>query len=286
MINYKLLDYPNIDFQLFLDKGTHHADVPLHSHDFNEFTIITDGSATHEIEGVTYHISKGDVFVALPGFSHSCKSVDNLCHYNFMFDANKFVLFDKEIKSLYGFQSFFITAPEYKYQKKFISRLKLTDSQLQFAEALCEEMYREFSEKKNGFDIIIKAHFLSLIAYISRLYTSESSLDGNAFLNVEQTLVYIEEHFSERITLSEIAGQAFICERQYSRIFKKLYGTTPIQYIINCRLNNACDLIKNTGKSLTEIAVSCGFSDKSAFSKAFKARFGMPPIDYRNRHKI
>ena len=282
MERHQLIDYPSIDFQLYITKGKHIDDVPLHTHDCTELTIVTGGSATHLIEDKEYTIKKGDVLVVIPDFSHANTNVDGLEHYNFLFDLNKLLIMDKELKSLAGFETFFITKPYYRYHHHFVSTMVLTEEQFSFVKTLCDLMYNEFTQKKGGYKVTVKAYFLTLIAYISSTYMPEQDSDTLRFQQIIQTANYIEENYDKKISVPELAQMAYLSVRQYTRIFTQVIGLPPIEYLIDCRLNNACFLIKNSSKTITEIAETCGFTDKSAFSRMFRKKLKISPSEYRS----
>lgn len=281
MIKYMLNSFSNIDFQLGVDKSIHTADFPQHSHDFTELTIVMSGTATHIIENTSHPIQKGSVMSVSPFFSHEYKNVNNLEHYNFIFDVNKLNLLDTELRKLKGFQAFFITLPQFKYRHKFISNIILNDEQFLFVKNLCELIYKEFVNKTEGYKILVRTYFLSLIAYISNLYEPAIENVSESVIKIVNTATYIEENYPEKITVPMLAKLAYLSERQYLRVFKSVYNVTPIQYINDCRLDHACNFIVNTSKTLSEISDACGFSDKSAFSKLFHKHFGITPSKYR-----
>ncbi|MBQ8793630.1 MAG: helix-turn-helix transcriptional regulator [Clostridia bacterium] len=65
------------------------------------------------------------------------------------------------------------------------------------------------------------------------------------------------------------------------RLFKKEYGITPIKYIINKRIELACELLKTTDLSVSSVAFSCGFSDEIHFMKTFKKLIGKSALNYK-----
>lgn len=285
MIKQFLLDdYSGTTFQLYLTKGVHHKDVPLHTHDFTEFTIITGGRAKHHVEDMAYPICRGSVSAIIPSFSHACSEVEELEHYNLMFNADKLMILEHELRDMGGFQSFFITQPYHRYHKEFIGALELDEKQLQFVETLCEQMLSEYNAKEVGYETVVKSYFFSLIAYISRINAPNTPATFDRFNSIMQTGAYIEEHFAEKIAIEDLARMAFLSVRQYTRVFKQIYGYTPIDYVIHCRLSYACRLIRHGGQSFTSIAADCGFYDKSTFSKVFRNVYKMSPTDYKDKH--
>lgn len=99
-------------------------------------------------------------------------------------------------------------------------------------------------------------------------------------------IAFIHRHYMEKLTLSEIAKAAGVSEREASRCFKKNTGQSPVEYLIAFRLNESKKLLRQSGLSITEISLRCGFSDSAYFGKAFRAAYGMTPSIYRINGQI
>lgn len=94
-------------------------------------------------------------------------------------------------------------------------------------------------------------------------------------------LAFIHEHFGEKITVPMIAACAFVSERECYRLFNRFVHMTPLEYLRDYRLNAARRILAESWDSITNIALSCGFSGASAFGKAFRENFGATPVQYR-----
>lgn len=91
---------------------------------------------------------------------------------------------------------------------------------------------------------------------------------------------YIDTHFDQEINLELLARLRFSSKFHLIRVFKKYYGTTPKQYLINKRIAVAKTQLKS-GKTVAEACYSVGFDSISSFSTLFRAKTGMPPSVYR-----
>lgn len=85
------------------------------------------------------------------------------------------------------------------------------------------------------------------------------------------------------ITIADMASEANLSVRQLERKFRETYKTTPVGYVMRLRILRACELLRTTRHSVSEIAHSLGFYDHSAFSKKFSELIGEPPGTYRKR---
>lgn len=98
---------------------------------------------------------------------------------------------------------------------------------------------------------------------------------------INKSIEYMSTHFTQKITLAELAAISNKSVSYYGKTFKKLFGVTPIDYLLSMRISYAKKLLKN-GASVTETAALCGFSNLYYFSKAFRAREHMSPSEYKN----
>ncbi len=87
----------------------------------------------------------------------------------------------------------------------------------------------------------------------------------------------IEQHYREPWDIADVAKLCCMSEYHFFRIFKKAFGISPYQYLIDVRLNWAFQQIKQQQQSISFIAHETGFADLSSFSKAFSKKFGFPP---------
>lgn len=283
MKEFNIFDFAGIDFPFSINEGKHTTSFIPHTHNFTELEIITNGSADHIVDGKTYHIKKGDVVVLMPSFVHELQNVQELEHYNIKFDLEKLILLETDIEKLSGFQSLFIFEPFHKYSHDYNSHMTLDDNQLSTVKTICDLIIAEWLNKKDGYKWVIKSYFLSLLAYLARNFSPNTTSSNPKIHEIAKTVAFIQENLSQKITISMLSSMACLSERQYTRIFKEAYGVSPMEYVINCRLTLACRMMKNSNKTLTEICATCGFGDKVSFSRLFKKRYHITAGEYRKR---
>ena len=91
----------------------------------------------------------------------------------------------------------------------------------------------------------------------------------------------IEAHLFSSLTLDELSDLTNTSLSAFQRQFKKIYGTTPANYIKNKRLERAANLLKLSDLSITQISHECVFSDIAHFSNSFKEKYNFSPSEYR-----
>lgn len=92
---------------------------------------------------------------------------------------------------------------------------------------------------------------------------------------------YIEENFSKDLSLESLASEFYISKFYLTREYKKIYGSTIFQHIINLRINYGKHLLRFSDKSIDEIAGLCGFNDQSYFARQFKKAENLTCFAYR-----
>ena len=104
------------------------------------------------------------------------------------------------------------------------------------------------------------------------------------FSQLEPALRHLHTRFREEITTSELAALCHLSERQFTRVFRRLLGESPMRYLIRQRIRAACHDLIASDRPAGAIAVDLGFYDQSAFTRAFRAGMGVTPAAYRQRH--
>ena len=97
----------------------------------------------------------------------------------------------------------------------------------------------------------------------------------------EYAVRYINNHFSEKIRIRDLAERIGISRSYLVKLMKQETGMSPQEFLIETRMRRAKDLLTRTHDPIRNIASECGYDDALAFSKVFKSRFGMNPSDYR-----
>ena len=100
---------------------------------------------------------------------------------------------------------------------------------------------------------------------------------------MKNMLQYIDENYSENITINEIAGSVSLSVSECLRCFHSTIGTTPIQYLKAFRIKKAAELLTNTNMKIVDIGIICGFQDMSYFAKTFRNIYGCTPSKYREK---
>jgi PAS domain S-box-containing protein len=99
---------------------------------------------------------------------------------------------------------------------------------------------------------------------------------------VAVAVAWLQQHFGGSLSAVTLAEKAGMTPGRFARITKRLFGLSPQQMITQTRLQAAATLLETSRESIAEIALTCGFTDHSAFARAFKSALGLTPRQHRD----
>jgi AraC family transcriptional regulator len=128
---------------------------------------------------------------------------------------------------------------------------------------------------------------LALAAYLFKRYARETSPEGRCELalspmQVRRVREYIRANLACDVGLAELAGQVSLSPHYFSMLFKRALGVSPHHYVLRERIHEAQQLLAAGRMSISEVALSLGFSDQSHFSQAFRKITGTTPKRYQS----
>ena len=98
---------------------------------------------------------------------------------------------------------------------------------------------------------------------------------------IGRSVAFMKEHYTEKLTVQDIAGSVNLSASHFYSVFKKQMGISPIAFLNNYRLSLAAELLSETNVTVTEAAYSVGVNDVAYFNKMFKKFYQLPPTEYR-----
>lgn len=215
-------------------------------------------------EGKTFYPKAGDVYLLPMGSTHIYES-DPGDPWEKIWMNLKGNL-PASLASCYGLshQILFQNAPLLPWFQRFLN--------------LCRK------EKKEPARIGEKAPFLvhELMMELSKTLRDNRSGSTDPAESARQ---FLDSKIYSKATLEETAAAAGLSPSQLTRVFRKTYGQTPYQYLLERKLEAACLLLKNTNLPVQEIAWKLSFSDPQYFSNLFREKNGCPPGGYRKNFR-
>lgn len=151
---------------------------------------------------------------------------------------------------------------------------------------LFDEIKRELTDKEPLYHERVTALGVSLAIGLYRLYKAEMSgsiktvrVNKNSD-QIEPAITFMEEHFSENLKIEQFAQMCHVSESHFRRLFIEKTGMTPVDYLNNQRVAEACRLIRQNKYTMEEIASRCGFGNVSTFYRNFKKDMGKSPLKW------
>ena len=147
--------------------------------------------------------------------------------------------------------------------------------------ALKDEMERGCPSGRMYGDSIATALAAHLIGRYTAAKTDEIVARGGLNSNAIRIVIeYIKSNHQKDLSLGELASIVYMSPYHFSRLFKQSTGLTPYQYLLNCRINRAMELLATGQHTVKQAAHLVGFNDQSHFTRQFKRIAGVSPIVY------
>lgn len=125
----------------------------------------------------------------------------------------------------------------------------------------------------------------SLLTELGEELVTVNEEEGNGVpRQVQRAIQYMEEHLPDPIRVEEIARKVGWSHEHFSRSFAAHTGRTPRDMLMRLRIERACHLLQDEGKSIKQVAFEVGFADENYFSRSFKEIKGMTASAYRKSH--
>ena len=134
--------------------------------------------------------------------------------------------------------------------------------------------------------LYIKAGLLQILSLLAQHHILQSaSADTDRRVEMIKTVItHMEQHFSEKIYIHDLAELLNMNEQYFCRFFKKIIGKSPIVYLNELRMKQAAKMLQETNYSVMNICLECGFHNLGNFMRTFKNTYGVTPLHYRNLH--
>ena len=155
-------------------------------------------------------------------------------------------------------------------------------------DGLLEEFASELAAEKPGREIIMRSLVEQLLVHLLRSYSMprlseelELSRVGLVDRRIRRSVELMHTQLDQDLTLKELAAASYVSPFHFARLFKKLTGTSPHNYLANIRATRAQLLLAETDLSVTEIGARVGYLSGSHFTKAFRIATGTTPREFR-----
>lgn len=256
-----------------------HSEIS-HWHDGLEIIVVNKGSLICHTGGSPFELLSGDICLINRRQLHRIQMTDLPENHQVLIIGSSLLMQNHMI-----------------YEKYFQPMMEdAAFTHIRFAgDASCAAHIKEeikilegaLQQQEIGYELDVLSSLFRLGKYLYLAYKSEcfdASVDTHA--RIQQKMAeYIYAHYGEDLSLESIAGAGNISRSQASKLFRKYTGLSPVVYLNRHRLEMAQHLLRSTGESIAAIALACGFTDQSYFSRLFMREYGITPLQYRKGGK-
>ena len=142
------------------------------------------------------------------------------------------------------------------------------------------EVYGSFSAESR---IQIISYLLLFTGLLIKMFSLEVSNHNKNYKKLKPVLNYIEDQYTEKIRIAQLSDIIHVCDDRLIRLFKEVTGETPVEYIMNLRIEAAIKLLSKEELSIAEIAEQTGFGSDTYMTRVFKQRLNKTPGKYRRK---
>ncbi len=261
----------------------------LHEHEFIEAVYVLSGKAVHTVGNREYQVSGGDVVIINSRVPHKfteiCDKKEKFVAYDLMFTPDFLDAKAINMSEFEALRNSFLLSSFFPEEFKLLPDMHVSNKRYSNYGELFSKIYYEFQGKEKGYVQLIRAYVIELIIKFFR------DLEKGGVKNVSKENValihsameYIEQNFSVKLHVDEIASNIFLSPDYFRKLFKKVTGQTVSGFQQALRVDKAKKLLTTTDKSVEEICFSVGYNDLKSFYQAFKKETGKTPNEYRKK---
>lgn len=236
-----------------------------HTHHFTELFYVMRGAGSFLVEDEKFDVKQDDLIVVNPNVSHTEVSVPDTPLEYIVLGISGLQFLSEENNELYDYS----VHNYYDYKHEILFYLR----------TLVEEVKNE----DENYETITQNLLEILILNILRRTKKKIQIKPTKKVTKECRFIeqYINEHFAEDITLQKLSELTYLNKYYIVHVFKKYKGLSPINYLIERRMEEAKNLLETTNYSVSKISDIIGFSSQSYFSQTFKKEMNITPNQYR-----
>lgn len=227
--------------------------------------LVVSGKGTYTVDGKSHPLSSGDLFLAKP---------------------NQLITYaaDQEEPWVYFWVGFNGACAARLIQQTPFSATEPTfhTDNAEELQQLLWNIYLSRGPEPHNEAMMVGYLYLFLSKLMHEAQNQQPRPANSSTQYVLNAIKYIQFHFSQDISIDDIADSVGVSRSHLYRVFMSNVGQSPIDYLTEYRINEACQLLRTSQLSISEIAVSVGFFDQFYFSRVFKKRKGIPPSRYLN----
>ncbi len=146
------------------------------------------------------------------------------------------------------------------------------------------EIVRLIRTREEGWELLVKAALCRLWVDFYRVSREQGEVHpGEGAEAVKRAILFIGEHYTEKLSLADLAAASHLSRSEFCRTFRRFTGRTAFSYLQYHRVRKSLALLQNRALSVTDVAERVGFSGASYYAEIFRRFIGMSPLEYRKK---
>lgn len=263
----------DIHLEFFIDPGG--SVINKHHHDWIEIIYLIHGELEVQINNETKKLKKNEFIVINPMSIHSTR-----CR-----DGNTAILLQIPLSFL---EEFVPDIREYRFFVDLDSKDPRTQTKLGDIRNTLQDLWIAYQFQAEGYlfrcySLIFELIYILVHSFSQKLDRKELQRNQKNLERIERIIDYVNCHYTEAISIKEIAGVLGLNEIYFSRFFKANMGTTFLEYLNMVRLEKIYVDLLNTNMSIGDIQEKHGFYNEKVFRRMFREVYGCSPREARSR---
>ncbi|MBE6380471.1 MAG: helix-turn-helix domain-containing protein [Lentisphaerae bacterium] len=249
--------------------------------DFYELVVVASGRGRHRTGTSEWFIQPGNVFLIKPQQVHCYTEYDNMIIYNLLFSQRFVSQVLPDLHLLPGFQLLFNLSTS-SVVRADSNNLRIDADIFPEVTRLLDELDKLNTDLPPGGQTLLISNFAKVMYLIANHAQYVSS--NNTFNSLEQIsclLSELQKNYHADWNLEKMARFCSMSVSSFRQKFTRLIGTSPVDYLLKLRLEQACAKLEHSQDTLDVIAFGCGFNDVNYFSRQFKKFYQILPSHYR-----
>ena len=275
---YETVEYENKRFVMLYDNDDY-EEYPVHWHNAVEIIIPLHNGFSVTSGGVEYNLNEKEIIIIPPGELHQMPAREGR---RIIFQCDNSVL--SEVSTLEAITPVFASAihitPELDKDLYVIARKGILD------------IYTEYYSREPMADVKIYINLIRMLTAVREFQIRQvneaamNSISTDDSRKFSYVMKYINQNYTEEISLEKLASIAGYSKYHFSRIFKEYNNMSYIQYINNKRIKAAERLLVDPELSITEVAMRSGFASLTTFNRAFRKAKNCTPSEFKKLYKL
>lgn len=272
LVSYERLSY--------FDTGS----FPWHWHPEIELTLVMEGDISYQVNENLYQLRAGEGLFCNTNVLHTghglesedCSYLSITFHPRLLYGYSSSVMQNKYMQHILKNPSLSSIhfSPEAEWQKRV----------LEMMEAIRQIWALRPASMELQIQILLLQIWQQIYEHVEQEDTPENE-NGRDTERIRQIMEYIQMHYSEKITLQDLAEQIHLCRSESCRLFKRYMNQSMFDYLLDYRIGRSLKLLRQSELDVTQISGQVGFANPGYYSRIFKRKMGCTPLEYRKSRK-